>query len=727
VTDTLQAPVLPEVPYGAWPSPISAADLAGDAGRPSWPAFVDGALWWSETRPAEAGRTAIVRAETPGAAGILGPTRELLPAPWSARTRVHEYGGRSWLVLRGPLGPVLVFAEDSDQRLYAMEPPAPGAAGASGTVPRPITPKPAAGHQLRYADPVAGPGGDRVVCVRESHSPQGIRRHLVEVRLTGEVRELVGGSDFLAFPRPSPDGRHLAWIAWDHPAMPWTSTVLRVGDVLPDGSVAGVRDVLGGPGVSVLQPEWGPDGTLYAATDESGFWNLVSLGVGGRRSARPLCARDEEFAGPLWELGYSWYAVLGDGRLACLHGTDTTTLSTLDTLTGELTAIGAPAGGSGVGSPTVGVSTGGVSTVGVSTVGVSTVGVSTVGVSTGGGSTVGSGAGGLTAWDASLTADGALLAGVAGSASSRWGLTVVDADTGATVRRPAAGLAPDPAVLPQPYAVELPSVGGRVVHANVYPPRNPAVVAPPGELAPYVVVVHGGPTGQSPMVADISVAYWTSRGLGVLDVNYGGSSGYGRAYRDVLDEQWGVVDVEDVAAAARALADRGVADGSRLVIRGGSAGGWTVLSALTRTTTFAAGASYYGVAELERFAADTHDFESRYLDHLIGTLPEHRDRYVERAPLSNIAGLSCPVLLLQGADDKIVPPSQAEMFRDGLAARAIPHAYLVFEGEAHGFRRAATVIASAEAELSFYGQVLGFVPPGVPVLPLTPPVGASPA
>ncbi len=707
MTDTPQLPVLPQVPHGAWPSPISAADLAADAGRPSWPAFVDGALWWSETRPAEAGRTAIVRAETPGPAGVLGPTRELLPAPWSARTRVHEYGGRSWLVLRGPLGPVLVFAEDSDQRLYAMEPPAPGPTGASdaasdagsggsssssGTVPRPITPKPEAGHELRYADPVAGPGGDRVVCVRESHSPAGIRRHLVEVRLTGEVRELVGGSDFLAFPRPSPDGRHLAWIAWDHPAMPWTSTVLRVGDVLPDGSVAGVRDVLGGPGVSVLQPEWGPDGTLYAATDESGFWNLVSLGAGGRRPARPLCPRAEEFAGPLWELGYRWYAVLADGRLACLHGTDTTTLSTLDPLTGQLAAVGDPAGASEVGSPTVG-----------------------------------SGAGGLTAWDASLTADGGLLAGVAGSASSRWGLTVVDVDTGATVRRPAAGLAPDPAVLPQPYAVELPSVGGRVVHANVYPPRNPAVVAPPGELAPYVVVVHGGPTGQSPMVADVSVAYWTSRGLGVLDVNYGGSSGYGRAYRDVLDEQWGIVDVEDVAAAARALADRGVADGSRLVIRGGSAGGWTVLSALTRTTTFAAGASYYGVAELERFAADTHDFESRYLDHLIGTLPEHRDRYVERAPLSNIAGLSCPVLLLQGADDKIVPPSQAEMFRDGLAARAIPHAYLLFEGEAHGFRRAATVIASAEAELSFYGQVLGFVPPGVPVLPLTPSVGASPA
>ncbi len=668
------------LPHGSWPSPISAADLAGPAGRPQWPGFVDGALWWSETRPGEGGRTAVVRAAEAGAAGITGAVVEVLPGPWSASTRVHEYGGRSWLVLHAPAGPVLVFAEDSDQRLYAME---PGVDGRPGTTPRPITPEPEPGHSLRYADPVAGAGGDRLLCVREAHTPDGIRRHLVEVRLTGEVRELAGGSDFLAFPRPSPDGGHLAWIAWDHPAMPWTSTVLRVGDVLPDGSVGNVRDVLGRSsstpaGVSVLQPEWAPDGTLYAATDETGFWNLVSLGVGGRRPARPLAPRAEEFAGPLWQLGMGWYLVTADGRLACLHGTDTTTLSLLDPATGELTDLATD----------------------------------------------------LTAWDSSLVADGPLLAAVAGSPGSGWALTVVTVTPdgpagGAVVRRPPTGPVFDPALLPEPYALELPSAGGRTVHANVYPPRNPGAVAPAGELPPYVVIVHGGPTGQSPMVLSLAVAYWTSRGLGVLDVNYGGSAGYGRAYRELLDEAWGIVDVEDTAAAALALAARGLADPARLVIRGGSAGGWTVLSALTRTDTFAAGASYYGVAELERFAADTHDFESRYLDHLIGTLPEHRDRYVEWAPLSHVDGLSCPVLLLQGADDKVVPPSQAELFRDALAAKGIPHAYLVFEGEAHGFRRADTVIRATEAELSFYGQVLGFTPPGVPMVELTPPITPS--
>jgi dipeptidyl aminopeptidase/acylaminoacyl peptidase len=664
------------LPYGAWPSPISAADLAGPTGPPQWPAFVDDHLWWTEVRPDDHARMAIVRAVAPGAEGITGAVQDVLPAPFSARTRVHEYGGRSWLVLHPGTGPVLIFAENADQRLYALEP------GQAVSAPRPLTPKPQPGQDLRYADPVAGPDGTTVWCVREAHTAAGIRRHLVEVRLTGEVVELVGGSDFFAFPRPAPDGRSLAWIAWDHPAMPWTDTVLRIAEIAADGTIGAARDVLGGPGVSVLQPEWAPDGTLYALTDETGFWNLVEVDPSGVRPPRPLCPRAEEFGGPLWNLGFGWYAVLDDGRIVCEHGTDTWTLSLLDPATGVLTDLGAD----------------------------------------------------RTAWRSELATDGRLVADIAGSPDAAWALAVVD-PTGSTTTatrttatrttattttsRPAAGPEVDPALLPEPYAVALPSVAGRTVHANVYPPRNPAAVGPAGELPPYVVIVHGGPTSQSPMVRSLATAYWTSRGLGVLDVNYGGSSGYGRAYRDTLDEAWGLVDVEDTAAAARALADTGVADGARLVIRGGSAGGWTVLSALTRTDTFAAGASYYGVAELERFAEDTHDFESRYLDHLIGALPEHRDRYVAWAPITNVDGLSCPVLLLQGAEDKVVPPSQAELFRDALAAKGIPHAYLLFEGEAHGFRRTETVVTATEAELSFYGQVLGFTPPGIPVLPLT--------
>ncbi len=651
---------------------------------PAWPTLVGGELWWSQVRPAEGGRTTVLRQAASGAGTPGRPAAvEVLPAPWSASNRVHEYGGRSFLPVSTPAGTALVFAERTDQRLYRLD---PGAAA-----PVPLTPEPPVPAGLRYADPVLSADGSGVLCVREAHVGGAVRRHLVAVPLDGSlgVRDLVGGSrdlgggepaggsDFLAFPTPSPDGRRLAWIAWDHPRMPWDGTVLRVADVAADGTVGAPRDVLGGPAESVLQPEWAGPEALYAVTDASGWWNLVRVdlgsddgGDGGRVS--PLCPREEEFAGPLWQLGMRWYTVLDDGRIACRVGTDTTRLAVVHPDDGSLTDV-----------PT-----------------------------------------GLTAWGSALTGDGSRVAAVAGSPSQDPAVVVVDPATGDLTRGGAHdGPVVDPGYLPEPYPVTVPSIGGRVVHANVYPPRNPDATGFADERPPYVAFVHGGPTSQSPTVRSLAVAFWTSRGIGVVDVNYGGSTGYGRAYRDLLREQWGIVDVEDTVAAVQALADDGLADGARLAIRGGSAGGWTVLSALTRTGTFAAGTSYYGVAELERFAADTHDFESRYLDGLIGSLPEHRSRYVERAPLTNVGGLSCPVLLLQGADDKVVPPSQAEMFRDALVTAGIPHAYLLFEGEEHGFRREDTNIAALEAELSFYGQVFGFEPPGVPVLPLVRPAG----
>lgn len=670
-----QTPRPPAIPYGAWPSPISASDVARAGSPPAWATLHGGSLWWSQVRPAESGRTAVLR--QPLAGGPDDPATaaavDVLPGPWSASTRVHEYGGRSFLPVDVAGGTALVFAERSDQRLHRLDP------GADEPVP--LTPEPAEPAGLRYADPVLAPGGTELLCVREAHEGGRVTRHLVAVPLDGSlaVRELAGGSDFLAFPTPSPDGSRLAWIAWDHPRMPWDGTVLRVADVAPDGTLGPARDVLGGPAESVLQPEWAAHDSLYAVTDASGWWNPVRVdlsagddGTAGEPVVTPLCPREEEFAGPLWQLGDRWYTVLADGRLACQVGTDETRLALLDPSTGELTDV-----------PT-----------------------------------------GLTAWSPDLVTDGRLVASVAGSPSLAPGLVVVD-PAGGSVTPLGRDTGPDvdPAQLPEPYAVTVPSAGGRSVHANLYPPRNPGAAGPDGELPPYVAFVHGGPTSNSPMVRQLAVAYWTSRGIGVVDVNYGGSTGYGRAYRELLREEWGVVDVEDVVAAVRGLADAGVADGARLAIRGGSAGGWTVLAALTTTDTFAAGTSYYGVAELERFAADTHDFESRYLDGLIGSLPEHRSRYVERAPLTNVAGLSCPVLLLQGADDKVVPPSQAEMFRNALVDNGIPHAYLLFAGEEHGFRRAETTVAAMEAELSFYGQVLGFAPPGVPVLELVRPAG----
>lgn len=652
------------VPHGAWPSPISAADVAAGGLRLGFATPVGDEVWWSEGRPAEGGRMAVVRRTA------AGEVTDVLPSGWSARTRVHEYGGLAWLPVPADGGTALVFAAWDDQRVYRLDP--------GSRSPVPLTAAPPEPAAWRYADPVLAPAGDAVWWVREAHADGGITRAIVAVPLDGSgakdpaaVREIAGGSDFLAAPRPSPDGRRVAWVAWDHPRMPWDGTELRVGTLGEGGTVTSVRTVLGGETESVLQPEWADDTTLYAVSDRSGWWNLYRLAVpldqidGGEPEA--LCPRAEEFGAPLWMLGFRTYGILGDGRLAVRHGTDTDLLGVLDPATGELTDLDLP----------------------------------------------------VTAWSAVLSVAGSRVAGVAGSPSEPAAVVVADVATGAFERlRSATTEVPDPAYLPEVRSITVPGPGERDVHAHVYPPRSPAAVAPSGDLPPYVVFVHGGPTSNSPAVFDLEKAYFTSRGVGVVDVNYGGSSGYGRAYRERLRRQWGVVDVEDCVAVARALVESGDADGARLAIRGGSAGGWTTLAALTGTDVFATGASYYGVAELEHFVADTHDFESRYVDGLVGTLPEDRDVYVERAPLSHVDRLDRPVLLLQGLDDKVVPPSQAELFVEALARKGIPHAYLAFAGEQHGFRRAETVITALEAELSFYGQVFGFTPPDVPVLPL---------
>jgi len=614
--------------YGAWPSPIGASDVAVAGIRLSGPTTVHtdsgDEVWWAEARPTEGGRTVIVRRDAAGAVS------DVLPAGWNARTRVHEYGGTAWLPLPGG---GLAFADWSDQRVYRLDP--------GSTAPTPLTPEPAEAAGLRYADPVLAPGGEEIWWVREAHDQGTIRRHIVAVPVSGAaaadpaaVREIAGGSDFLAFPRPAPDGRRLAWIAWDHPRMPWDGTELRVGELGPAGTVTSVATVLGGPDESVLQPEWADADTLYAVSDRSGWWNLYRLPAGGGEP-EPLCPRAEEFGHPLWQLGMTTYAVLADGRLVVRHGTDTLALGVLDPATGELTDLDLP----------------------------------------------------YTLFG-SVDVDGDTVLTTAASPVEPPEVVAVDLPTGAvTVLRRSMAEPPDPAYLPQPRSIVVAGPGERDVHAHVYPPSSPDAVAPDGELPPYVVFVHGGPTSHSPAILDLEKAYFTSRGIGVIDVNYGGSTGYGRAYRERLRREWGIVDVEDCVAAVQALVRDGLADGERLGIRGGSAGGWTTLAALTTTDAFAAGVSYYGVAELIAFTADTHDFESRYIDGLVGTLPEDRDVYVERAPLSHVDQLSCPVLLLQGLEDKVVPPSQAELFAAALEKKGIPHAYLPFAGEQHGFRK----------------------------------------
>jgi dipeptidyl aminopeptidase/acylaminoacyl peptidase len=655
------------LPYGSWPSPITAADVAKGDLRLGYPVLVVGEnthdepdVWWLEGRPDEGGRMVIVSA-TRG---------DLLPAPWSARTRVHEYGGLCWLPLPGTEAPGFVFAEWSDQRLYRVD--------NAGLPPQPLTPEPSLPAALRYADPVLSPDGREVWCVREQHTGEGatatITRAIVGVPLDGSaadnaaaVRAIVSGSQFLAYPTPSPDGGQLAWIAWDHPNMPWDSTQLRVGNLV-DGVVPSWHGVLGGEHESVLEPTWADSAHLYAISDRSGWWNLYRVDASGGSEPTPLATRAEEFSGPLWQLGHHHYRALDDGKLLVLHGSGGERLGLLDPANGALEDLELP----------------------------------------------------YTHWHPSIATNGRTVVGVGGSAQLPASVVRIDLETGRqSVLRRSADDMPDEAYLPQVDSATFAGVAGRDVHAQVYAPRNPHAQAPPNERPPYIVFVHGGPTASSPPALDLEYAYFTSRGIGVIDVDYGGSTGYGREYRERLRGQWGVVDVEDCVSAVTALANSGQADVARLAIRGGSAGGWTTLAALTRTTTFAAGVSYYGVAELLRFADDTHDFESRYLDGLVGPLPEAHDLYVERAPLSHVDSVSCPVLLLQGLDDPVVPPSQAEMFRDALVAKGIRHAYLAFEGEQHGFRKTENVIASLEAELSFYGQVFGFVPPGVAVLKLS--------
>jgi dipeptidyl aminopeptidase/acylaminoacyl peptidase len=655
-------------PYGEWPSPISGADVARMQVSLAFPTMVGTSVWWQEGRPSEGGRQGVVCLDPDG-------TRwDILPMPWNARTRVHEYGGKSFLAL--PDG--LVFANFDDQRLYR----AGAGAGAGAGEPSPLTAAPDDRAADRFADFVLSPDGTQVWCVRERHCGGRITRAIVAVPLDGSaaadsdaVRVLVSGSDFFAFPAPSPDGTQLAWICWDHPRMPWDGAELRVAAI---GDTGNYRVVAGGDRESVLAPVWRDDHSLYLISDRSGWWNLYLADVTGPAAPRPLCPREEEFAWPLWQLGVYPYAVLGDGRIAVSHGTGESRIGVLDPETGL-----------------------------------------------------------LADFDLSyevlpgLSAFGQVVAALANGPTLPASVIGMDiaASGGPMVRElcRSTDSLPDAGYLPVPRAARLAGPSGSVVHALVYPPTNPAVTAPDGELPPYIVWVHGGPTAHVFPRLELDKAYFTSRGIGIVDVNYGGSSGYGREYRERLRGQWGIVDVADVIAAALALAADGEADGKRLGIRGGSAGGWTALAAVTTGVesrglgggVFAAAASYFGVTDLRGFAALTHDFESRYLDGLIGPLPESNAVYLERAPLGHVNDATCPILLLQGLDDPIVPPAQAEALAADLAAHGIRYAYLPFAGESHGFRKAENIIASLEAELSFYGQIMGFTPPGVPMVTLS--------
>ena len=622
-------------PYGSWRSPLS-AERAVAAGIGLGDVAFDGdSLLWQESRPAEKGRNVIVRL------GADGTLQELNPAPWNARTRVHEYGGKAYAVHAG----VAFFSHDADQRLYRVD---------AGQAPRPITP-PAA---LRYADLCVDARRGLLWCVREDHGAGGEPLNLlVAVRAQGDDeggRVVVQGPDFVAAPRLSPDGTQLAWLAWQHPDMPWDGCELWLAEVDGTGALHGARRLAGGRDEAVQQPLWSPDGQLHFISDRSGWWNLYRWGVHG---AEALCPMQAEFGQPMWNFGLATYGFASATQLVCsLIDRAVSRLAVLDTATRALRTLHTPF--SSIGSLAV--------------------------------------APGRVLFTAAAPLQPASVC-----------LLHLDDGRIETLRR-GSTLDADPGYSSVPEAIEFPTAGGLRAHAFFYPPRNRDFEAPAGEKPPLLVMGHGGPTSMASNAYRASVQYWTSRGIAVLDVNYGGSSGFGRAYRERLDGQWGVVDVQDCIQGAKYLVERGEVDGGRLIIRGGSAGGYTVLSALAFHDVFACGASLYGIGDLQTLAEDTHKFEARYLDRLVGPWPAARDTYVARSPIQHLDGLKRPLILLQGAEDPVVPPAQSRRMHAALKARGVPVAYLEFEGEQHGFRQLKNIVRALEAEAYFYSHIFGF-------------------
>jgi len=627
--------------YGAWKSPVTSdlivAETIGLGG-----VIVDGDdIYWTESRPSEGGRNVLVRRTGDGG------RQDVTPAPFNARTRVHEYGGGSVTVHRG----TAYFSNFTDQRLYRL---------AAGGAPEPLTPEPGDGTRWRYADAVIDATRQRWIGVREAHSDGQVDNTIVAVDFARQNpgRVLVEGSDFYAAPRLSPDGRTLAWLSWNHPNMPWVGTELWVADITEDGALAQPRKVAGGDAESIGQPRWSPDGLLYLISDRNGWWNLYRCDVRADGVVRPVCPYPAEFAGPQWVFGQASYAFLNPRQIVCTYDEGgRNPLATLDVDSGKLTPLDLP----------------------------------------------------YTGFGSIHVASGRVVCG-AGSPTGPGAIVIIDPATGATeTLRQTSTAAADPEL--QRYFtaarhIEFPTENGLTAFAHYYAPHNPDFVAPSGEKPPLVVKCHGGPTSSASSTLSLGIQYWTSRGIAVIDVDYGGSTGYGRAYRERLKGAWGVVDVDDCVNAAKHVCAEGLADAERAVITGGSAGGYTVLAALAGRDFFKGGASHYGVSDVAALARDTHKFESRYLDWLIGPYPAEEELYRERSPLTHADRLDCPVIFFQGADDRVVPPNQTEMMVEALRRRGIPCGYLLFAGEQHGFRRAENIKRALDAELYFYSELV---------------------
>ena len=630
-------------PFGTWSSPISAADaVSGLIGFSDL--AVDGSdLYWIELRPSEGGRQVLVHRDA------SGHIADLTEAPAHPRTLAHEYGGGSVAVGHG----VVVYSEFSDQRLYRIADGEPVA----------VTRAPARERSVRFADGRVLPGGEAVVCVRETHPESGEAvNEIVLVDLaSGDQQVLASGRDFYAAPRVDPTGTRIVWLEWDHPNMPWDGTELKAATLTPE-EPTDVVAVAGSDEESIFQPEWSPDGGLVFASDRTGWWNLYRW---DGESTHALLPMEADFGEPAWVFGRTTFGFLSDGRILAGWWKDgiqhlgiVEPDGTLTRLDDELSIHGALVTD-----------------------------------------------GGATAWFVGIGAH---------TPATLFELDVESGDRSEVRanRRPVG-----PEHVGEPQIVSFPTGDAEEAHGVFYAPRNPDFAAPDGELPPLIVQVHGGPTSHVYPRLSASTLYWTTRGFAVVDVNYRGSTGYGRAFRNRLLGSWGETDVEDCLAAARFLAAEGLVDGDRLVITGGSAGGFTTLAALAFGDAFSAGASYFGVADLQLLADHTHKFESRYLDGLVGTDP-HAMR--ERSPLYSADRIDVPVILFQGLEDRVVPPEQAEMIANALDDNGVPYAHITYEGEDHGFRKAENIVHSLESELAFYGRVFGFRPaddlPGVPIV-----------
>ena len=624
-------------PFGSWKSPITADALAASGIRLGDLQVHDGKPYWIETRPLEQGRCAIV-------SGQGNEVVDLLPAEYSVRSLVHEYGGGAYTAH----GDGVFFSNLKDQRIYHAK--------SHGWL-APITPEPPAERSHRYADGQVAPNGTYLVCVRERHRGREVDNDLVAVPTdeSGAIRILAEGYDFYSNPRLSPDGKRLAWIAWRHPNMPWDGCELWAGAIDDIGSVTEEECIAGHTSESIFQPEWSPDGVLHFVSDRSGWWNLYRHSDG---RVQPVVSMQAELGQPQWVFGLSRFVFLDNGRIAYVYtraGFDC--LGIVDPPDMEIVPVECPYSSLEY-----------------------------------------------------LRTDGRRLYLIAGNATTSPAVIALEPGGETVTIQPSQALALDSRFISHPTAIEFPAENGLASHALYYPPQNPDYQCPLEERPPLFVFTHGGPTSAARTHFSLQIQFWTSRGFAVVDVNYGGSAGYGRAYRERLKGQWGVVDVEDCVSAARYLVERGDVDGRRIIARGSSAGGYTTLRALTWKSFFAAGASYYGIADLAMLARTTHKFESHYLDQLIGPYPQQKEVYADRSPIRSAEDLDCPIILFQGLDDPVVPPSQAEAMVRVLREKKLPHAYLELEGEQHGFRKADSIVRCVTAELYFYGRVFGFVP-----------------